>query len=381
MAGVGAARLTSLDAVRGIAACVVVAGHGYFTMPDAWRASVETSVWSILLQPLHNGDAAVVVFFVLSGRVLSLPYIQGKELDYRRYLIRRVCRIYIPFAAAVLLSLFFYCVIGHRRAQIASNWFNTLWPPHVPNMQSIVGHFLLFGTAPAISLNPPMWSLVYEMRISLIFPLLVVLARNTRQAMLASITLLAGAIIGLNLLGQNTHPAQAGTFGATLLWTAEYIPCFVTGILLSLHRADLGRSWKALPAGLRVVFGLGVFVIFSIRPSFAHLADDILYIVGASAIIVMATESMSLRRMLDARVPQWLGRISYSLYLTHLPVMLAVFPLLERRMAFAPAMALSVAMAFVMAELMHRLVEAPAMTLGRALTRRAWSPAVESQHA
>ncbi|HUO93358.1 MAG TPA: acyltransferase [Rhizomicrobium sp.] len=370
----GGERLTSLDAVRGIAASVVVAGHAYFAMPDPWRAAVEPSAWSIVLEPFHNGDAAVVIFFVLSGCVLSLPYAQARELDYRRYLVRRVCRIYIPFAVAVVLSYVLYCAVGHRAAPVASDWFNTLWPAHAPDTAGLAAHLLMTGTAPDIALNPPMWSLVYEMRVSLIFPLLVLLARNTRLAVLMSLALFAGALLGLNRLGENTHPAQAATVIATLCWTAEIVPYFAAGILLTMHRATLSRAWNAMPSGLRLLSGAGVFVIFSIRPSFAHLDNDLLYLVGAGVVIVAAHKSEGLRRVLDMALPQWLGRISYSLYLTHLPVMLAIFPLLESRIAFAPAMALTVTIAFAVAELMHRLVESPAMTLGRRLTRRAWVP-------
>ena len=361
-------RLTSLDAVRGIAACVVVLGHCYFLMPDRWRGQIENSVWSPLLQPFHNGDAAVVIFFVLSGYVLSLPYFRGRGLAYPRYLIRRICRIYIPFSIAVLLSLFLYRAVGHNLAAAASGWFNTLWPPSNPNLQTLIGHFLMFGRAPDLALDPPMWSLVYEMRISVMFPLLVILCRNTRLAVEMSVVLLVGSVAALQIIGQNNHPAQATTILATLFWSAEIAPYFITGVLLSRHRARLSDAWRRLPGSLRVFFGIGIFLCFAIRPSFARLGNDITYLLAAACLVVSAVEGDTLRRFLDKPIPQWLGRISYSLYLTHLPIMLALFPLLSSRLSFVSAVAVSVLVAFAAAALMRALVEKPAIELGRHLT-------------
>ena len=376
-----AGRLTSLDAVRGIAASVVVAGHCYFAMPDPWRGRIENAPWSIVLQPLHNGDAAVVVFFVLSGCVLSLPYFRERQSDYRSYLIRRLCRIYIPFAISVLLALLLYSMAGRHPVHEASDWFNTLWPATFPNVESVAGHFLMFGTAPALTLNPPMWSLVYEMRISLVFPLLIALCSQSRVAILMSALLLVSSFGALTLLGENNHPAQAASILATLFWTTEIAVYFVAGILLAKHREQLGAAWRRIPGALRLLFAAGVFLIFAIPPSFARFSNDILYLVGAAVVIVAATESDGLRRSLDRPLSQWLGRISYSLYLTHLPVMLAIFPVTVGKMTFWPAIMAAVAVAFAVAALMHRFVEVPAIALGRLLTRDAWTAAIVTSDA
>jgi peptidoglycan/LPS O-acetylase OafA/YrhL len=84
--------------------------------------------WSKPLLPLHNGDAAVFIFFVLSGYVHSLPYLRGTQPAYPEYVIRRVCRIYIPFAAAILFALLLYSLAGRPDAPVASQWFK----PSVP---------------------------------------------------------------------------------------------------------------------------------------------------------------------------------------------------------------------------------------------------------
>ena len=86
-------RFLQLDAMRGIAAVCVVFHH--------WRLAFYAGVLHFWLVPIFSGTQAVMLFFVLSGFVLSLPYLDGKRRPYWPYLIRRFWRIYVPFAAAV----------------------------------------------------------------------------------------------------------------------------------------------------------------------------------------------------------------------------------------------------------------------------------------
>ena len=97
---------------------------------------------------------------------------------------------------------------------------------------------------------------------------------------------------------------------------------------------------------------------------------DALYDLGAAMLIVLAIESPGLRALLEEPIPQWLGRISYSIYLVHLPLMLVVVPLLIGRLPFGFVVAIVMASALTAATLMQILVEAPAIKLGRRLTRR-----------
>jgi peptidoglycan/LPS O-acetylase OafA/YrhL len=172
-------RLISLDAVGGIAACIVVLSHCYRIIPEEQRSRIDDSLWSQPLLPLHNGDAAVFIFFVSSGYVLSLPYLRGTQPGYPYYVIRRVCRIYIPFAAAILFALLLYIFAGRPDAPAVSQWFNNLWPSTKPGIAVVAKHLLMLGTAPNMKLNAVMWTLVYELRISLLFPLLMILCRNS----------------------------------------------------------------------------------------------------------------------------------------------------------------------------------------------------------
>src|SRR5689334_4310261 len=97
-------RYASLDAVRGIASFMVLTHHcvlaGLLTIPaGGWTFASR-------YMPLHlflSGRAPVILFFVLSGFVLAVS-VERSETGYAAFAVRRLCRIYLPYAAVVLLS-------------------------------------------------------------------------------------------------------------------------------------------------------------------------------------------------------------------------------------------------------------------------------------
>jgi peptidoglycan/LPS O-acetylase OafA/YrhL len=364
-------RLTSLDAVRGIASCAVVLSHCYLILPEQQRPSLDGVTWARLLLPLYNGNAAVVIFFALSGYVLSLPYLSGNQLPYLHYLVRRGCRIYIPFAVSIVMAMALFAATSHAPTANVSLWFNELWPTAWPSTSTIAGHFLMVGTSRDMQLNPPMWTLVYELRLSLMFPLLVLFCRNTGLAVAVSLVMLVGSVKLIGMLGQVPHPSFATDFGTTLLWTAHIIPYFVTGILLSKHRAWISLWLRRMPSVLRLGLFGAAFAIFCMPPSFGSAKENILYTIAAALMIVLAIESRGLCGLLESAVPQYLGRISYSLYLVHLPITLVLVPALIDRVPFALLVVIIIAVSLAAASVMHKLIEIPSIKLGHRLARRA----------
>jgi peptidoglycan/LPS O-acetylase OafA/YrhL len=94
--------IVELDSLRGVAALIVVFDH--FTR--LWReASPSTSLRYISHLPfLENGRSAVIMFFVLSGFVLTMPMLAGKGQVYPVYAVRRICRIYLPYVVPEILD-------------------------------------------------------------------------------------------------------------------------------------------------------------------------------------------------------------------------------------------------------------------------------------
>ena len=170
--------LPELDALRGVAAMVVLLNHFQAawlrTAHPAWLAhpAYVPPLWLLL-----NGHASVILFFLLSGFVLSLPRLHGARPGYAVYVLRRICRIYLPYLAALLVSvaacsLFF-------RLRLDGRLLPEFWPQR-PDLASVLQHAAMLGRLNVWRYDGPAWSLVHEMRISLIFPLLLFCALRLR---------------------------------------------------------------------------------------------------------------------------------------------------------------------------------------------------------
>ncbi|ERM01337.1 hypothetical protein Q644_22290 [Brucella intermedia 229E] len=88
---------------------------------------------------------AVLLFFLLSGFVLTLPFMNHAP-SYPAYLIRRTCRIYLPYLVALSLALVGALFLNGPIPQL-SNWFNLTWTTPV-TPQTIAQHLLFIGAIP-----------------------------------------------------------------------------------------------------------------------------------------------------------------------------------------------------------------------------------------
>ena len=334
------ARIASLDALRGVAALTVVAGHA---LPVAFPATPPIVGVSL-------GRISVIVFFVLSGFVLALPYFDGRPLPYATFAVRRFCRIYLPYACAMLAAgLLFYTIAGqgaHRDVFEAMTW-TTVW-------QSA----LMLGTMHGVSLDPPAWSLVVEMRYSLLFPLLVwAMVRAERVALASS----AALSIALYVMPVRLHlgwyelydPIAMQTFAGSLATTAYYAPMFFGGILLAKHRA-------ALPALVRR-YGALMWLAAAAFVAIGAVRDP-WFGVAAVLLVALVPQSPAVVRAFAWPPLVWLGRVSYSLYLVHLVILVVLLRLIPNPQLAVLAM---LPLSLIAAELFNRFVERPANALGK----------------
>ena len=125
----------ALDGLRGIAAIAVVLSHfvvatvavlssRFFDTPPqpvtglAWLAS-ETP-----LAVVWAGREWVIVFFVLSGLVLSLAAAGGARFDAARYYPTRLVRLYLPVWACLVFAALVHELVAHERVAGATQWLN-----------------------------------------------------------------------------------------------------------------------------------------------------------------------------------------------------------------------------------------------------------------
>jgi peptidoglycan/LPS O-acetylase OafA/YrhL len=371
-------RIETLDVIRGLAALSVVFYHCLCIQPgftgvsfdDAHAAgAVPTTINFLALTPLRlvwAGREAVGIFFVLSGFVLALPFVENTYPGYAGFAIRRFCRIYLPYAAAILLSLLLYNTAAAGPVTEASGWFNGFWVhPVTPDV--LRDHTLMLGQDDRNFLDPVIWSLVHEMRISLIFPLLV-FAVWSRGVILPLVAVTASYIV------LKSSAAAAGIDGMTVLGslveTVGTIPLFLLGIGMARHleavRGYVGRlgPWGS---GLLVVLGL-LLIWVDVGVQKPHLRDVTIGL-GAALIIAAALSNGRAISLFRARPLLWLGKVSYSLYLVHLPLLLAIVYVFHNYASIAVLGALFPIAALAAAFLMFFLVERPAIRLGHKLAK------------
>lgn len=358
-------RYRSLDAIRGVAAFIVLLAHCFGAQPNIEALAAFWHKYPLLLFFI-NGRGAVTIFFVLSGFVLALPQAAGRALPYRDFVIRRLCRIYIPFAAALVFGGALFLLTDHTVSG-EGYWVDQIWGERELTPVNIAGHFLMTGVSDQIFIDAPMWSLVHEMRASLVFPVLVLLCARQWRGVAA-----IAAIFGTAVWAINTHggfmdfPVMTDSFMMTLAATLFFLPAFMTGILLALnHDAVVRLLRKAGPfwQGALWIAALAIFIVFG---SFFHTP---LLVLAAGLTIALTITSGRAAAILEWRGFQWLGHISYSLYLVHLPILFALVKWLRHDMGYISICLLAIAGSLVTADLMRRFVETPSISLGKSLTR------------
>ena len=168
-------------------------------------------------------------------------------------------------------------------------------------------------------------------------------------------------------------------FAADLGRTLAFIPLFIVGILMAKHREDIKRFYAAWVARFGLWTMLALAVIAYTYPWWAlpkthklHLApeDDWVASIGVVLFITAALGSARVIAVLTHRIPMWLGRISYSLYLVHAVVLLSFVHLLYGKVPLALIWTMTVVVSLALATLAYRYVELPGIALGKRLTRR-----------
>lgn len=363
----------SLDSLRGAAAFLVLTFHcaqlftGFAARTNPFSLAAWLEPWSWLkYTPLRllvsSGPPAVVLFFALSGFVLSMPFLRSKrQPGYAEFAIKRICRIYPPFAFAILVSAMLYAVVQPTPISGLSTWFNEVLWDRPLSVDYIVRNLLMTGIPGDMTLDLVMWSLVHELRISLIFPLLFVLTHRWPVASLAASLLLSVACTAA-LAG-----TEASSLATSLVDTGRFIFLFVAGIVMA-GRVDAIRMAvsRLSPRMVLLLWLMSVALMLAPGPSLSHYYNFV-WGLGAASLIILTVGSVRADRMLSVAPLVWLGKISYSLYLIHVPLLIAAVHLTYGKLPLWATVAAIIPLSLACAALMYRYVEEPSIRLGRLL--------------
>ena len=304
-------RIIGLDGIRGLAALYVVLYH-IFLRSWTGAAAADAPFWAVWLD---SGRTAVIVFIAVSGFSLAIgPARSGWRFpSIRDYARRRAWRILPPYWAALGFSLLMV-------------WFVLAQPGWaVPDGKSVLVYGLLVQDAvPTGSPNRAFWSIAIEAQLYILLPLLLLIVR--RFSAVAMVALVAAIVVTVGLLG----PHVAWANDVLVKYTPDLAVLFAVGVLAagittaSERIRSLPWAWYALAAAVPVI------VLMSIKGeawSNANLFWTDLASAPAIGCLLAAIATARPRiviRFLDTRPLRSLGSFSYSLYLTHLPIVIAV---------------------------------------------------------
>ncbi|MHB0998450.1 MAG: acyltransferase family protein [Armatimonadota bacterium] len=226
----------------------------------------------------------------------------------------------------------------------------------------------LIGNFDTTKILMVVWSLVVEMRISLVFPFLY-LAVNKLSPRI--VVLLSFFILTLAWL--LTKVDHSGNISNTLL----YLPMFCIGILLANHQEYVTVWWTNLTTPCRVLFlTIAVFMYTwsywaASLPHFLHLTPFVFSMITAACVIfiICAVAGQRTASVLRHRYLQIPGVSSYSLYLIHPLVLMAVLSIgngFPKPLVLAFVVAVSIGFAYTT----YLIIEKPSMRLGSILAKR-----------
>ncbi len=299
-----------MDGIRGLAALFVVLHHCRLTSFPGFPYDTGPGWLSWLLY----GHFAVVIFIVLSGFSLAVsPARSGWRVGgLRRFAVRRAWRILPPYWGALAFSL-------------AVAWTLVPQPGEgVPTLRSVVLYGLLLqDIAGSPSPNGAFWSIAVEAQLYLVFPIMILMLRRLGAPVLLGIVTALVAMIGLL---SPTVPAVA----ALMRLTPQFAVLFALGVVAAGVVTRPERSARPWPAVLAVAAAVPVVVLIVVNGS-VWTVEHFFWIdlaigpaAGLALVSVATRRPAGLVRMLDAAPIRTLGRFSYSLYLTHAPIVVVL---------------------------------------------------------
>jgi peptidoglycan/LPS O-acetylase OafA/YrhL len=325
--------LPALDGLRGVAVLLVLWDHAPQAIFPSWMRT--------LVQTTHPGGFGVDLFFVLSGFLITRILLAEREagVPVRYFLLRRAARI---FPIYYLLLSAMAVLHPHREIPWCAVYLSNYYPSfHETGSASWLRHT---------------WSLCVEEHFYSCWPLLVAFlpvrwSRRLITLVVIPATILAGALITLlprigpawSAIEQLVASGQLEQFerlGLVLFGTQCRMLSLAIGALLAFHESALRRAWT----GSLAVAALGGALAWLLSRSTPALCDalgaafpgpfpakDWRVLIGVVAtslatssvmlgVIAIEERARSPARLLELAPLRGIGRISYGLYLFHLPL-------------------------------------------------------------
>ncbi|MBV8884154.1 MAG: acyltransferase family protein [Chroococcidiopsidaceae cyanobacterium CP_BM_RX_35] len=370
-------RLAYLDGIRGLASLYVVLVHSYFDPGSAL-------LWLPVTYFLRYGIFAVVIFIVLSGYCLMLPIVRSKRGSLSGgllgFFMRRIRRILPPYYTA----LFFCMLIGGVTlllkqasvfgwADIRLDALNGLFSP-VFSFRDVFIYFLFiqnFGLHNRM-IDGPTWTIAVEWQIYFVFAVLLIPIWRRLGLLFTAMT---AFVIGL---------ALNYLMGSEL--SSHVCPWFIGLFALGMAAAEINFSrkpsmfrlrslpWEILAVTFASLAFFTEWLRFRLNEGLPEWIVHYCVALGTACFLIYCTNILisgktfpPVLKLLESRWLVALGIFSYSLYITHAPVVWLVQQFLLSQqlsptMMAAQSFLIAVPLSLIIAYLFHCAFERPFMS-------------------
>jgi peptidoglycan/LPS O-acetylase OafA/YrhL len=356
--------MSHVDAIRAVAVLFVMWTHYAEKFSDIAGSG---HVLDAIQHYGNFGRIGVVVFFALSGLLIPKSLYGPLGFGTRRFLIRRFFRLYPAFWVSIPLGFFAYWMLFDRRMDLSVWLANATMIPRPFGSVEVMGHY---------------WTLETELAFYVLCLLLFWQGRIQRMRDLCVVCVTLGAAFVVTSALKIVPPTALGQYKGMLyhlsimFWGACFRHFYddpdarVVFEVTGARKLKIDCSYRAAFLGVTaVVAGISVLTFFVaiLQHDTEHIINSVSYLVGLAIFTVLATIGK-----IHWRSFAWLGERSYSLYLLHGVPLYVMYWACQRDGWTGGPLALYMVVAGVLGIALSavgfRLVEAPCIRLGHALS-------------
>lgn len=313
-------RLLPLDSLRGFAAILIAfvyhAGHRGFDVPSYFP--------DLLAGPIRylggHGGEYVHLFFMLSGVVFYYNYrkkIEKKQIDLQEFVLLRFSRLYPSCWLNIIVQA---CIMFYWQVTYGGNPYNRFYRGSI--YEFVLSALFINTTSTTMlspAFNPVLWTVSYEIILYFIFFFVASISGRKNGILLYIFPILLGLVSANGRAGAVGDMINATGFICSY---GQVLIDFFTGCLLSEFYMFIRDKQSAKAVGYSALpFVVLIPVLDNFYPEILGDTLGVFQFVWYPAIILSILCISRLFQFLSLKPFQWLGKLSFSIYIWHLPIM------------------------------------------------------------
>lgn len=313
-----------MDAIRALAAFLVLAGHARMLFFGDHQLHAGDATGG--MKTLGLGGQAVIVFFVLSGFLVgnsAWRAVRNGRWSWRKYLFQRMTRLWIVLIPALIFGGILDHVGMHYLSQNGGIYTS---PPGqgmveknlaaLSTLKVMAGNFFFLQKilVPTYGTNAAMWSLANEFWYYMLFPLLLLLlvGRTPKLQRFAFGVLAAGIfyLVGVKISG--------------------YFIVWLLGFFVSIMALKIPANRRRVATGCALLFFAAVIAFIRLRHVGSAEAAGLIGVSFAAYLYTVAHARQPIKSRTYQAIATGFSKFSYTLYLAHLPLLVFMVALINR---------------------------------------------------